>query len=181
MYRYEDLVAKLEEKVGESLPDRLEFARLYWGPRNFDQRSIKDKLGVEVLFDEWIRIITGRNRWLFGFHDLKDMSDPQEVMEAILASSNWKRYSNLWKRKAPRYVRSTFLLLYALVDMTTQGGTTEQKFVEEQEAAGRKVEKSTAVDDARGIDFYVDGKPVQVKSKGTKAAAKRHGKGKDWA
>lgn len=182
MYSYEQLVERLELRLGDSLPKRLEFARLYWNPRNFDKGGpIKKKLDVEILFDEWIKISTGKNRWLLNFHDeIEDMSDPQEVMEAILRCKNWSRYSELWKRRAPRFVRSKFILLYALVDMTVQGGRSERVFEDRMRSEGRDVRKSSSAEDAAGIDFFVDGVPVQVKSEGTLRAARRAGKGSDW-
>ena len=182
MSKYEQLRDALERKLGDRLPARLEFARLYWGPRNYSRHDLKKELDVELLFDEWIKIETGRNRWLLSFHDeISDMSDPNEVMEAILHCKNWKRYAEIWKRRAPRHIRSPWIMLYAVVDMTTQGGRTENNYEDDMKKKGHTVERASSADDARGIDFWVDGKPVQVKSAKTKAGAKRYGVGEDWA
>lgn len=180
---YDKMVETIIKKCGKkSAEKRLRYASLYWGPRNYSQKSIKEELGQDILFDEWIRIETGRNRWLLNFHDeIQDMSDPQEVMEAIVNCRNWPIYAKLWRKKAPGYVRSPWILLWALVDITVIGGKSENEFEQRMLAEGREVRRSTSAEDAAGVDFWVDGKPIQVKSKGTKAGAKRLGEGKEWA
>ena len=181
MFTYEALDSALRKKLGKSFEKRLRWARLYWGPRNYDRSSIKEELSTDLLFDEWIKIETGRNRWLLSFHDeISDMSDREAIMRAILECKNWPVYYKLWEQKANRLIRHKWILLYALVDMTAQGGETENAFERKMREEGRNVERASSADDARGIDFWVDGKPVQVKSAGTKTGAKRRGKGKDW-
>lgn len=181
--KFTALENKVRSLAGDNFDSTVRRARLYWNPRNFDGGdNIRRALRVNELFDAVIKRGTGRNRWLFNFHDLsmEEMADPQTVMEAFLNCKNWSRYSELWMEHAPKDLRHRAILLYAITDMTVQGGRKEWSFFNNMKKRGHKVEKSTAVDDANGVDFYVDGKPVQVKSEATIKAAQRKGQGGDW-
>lgn len=182
--RYEQLknVIRKNYKSKAVFQKALREARLYWNPRNFDNGdSIKEELGIGVLFDEIIKKNTGRNRYLLSFHDeLEDMTNRNEILMAIEMSRNFEIYCSLWKKHAPKHFRSRAMLLYMLVDITAQGGESEKRAIEKYKKQGKDVRIASSREDFQGYDIIVDGIGKQVKSAGTLAAAKRAGKRNDW-
>ena len=171
MSRYEKILNRLEDLYGVARVQKaIADSKLFWNPLNYDDGAdIADYFDVDHLMDYWIMKETGRNRWLFGFHDyaLEDLSDPDFVLDKIKSCKNWKKYADIWMRRAPKRLRNKGILLIALTEITVKGFKAENAFKERMEAAGHDVRLSTPAEDARGIDFWVDGQPVQVKSERT--------------
>lgn len=182
--KYEQLVDSLKKgyKTKKNFDHYSRIAKLYWNPRNFDNGDgIRMELGIDTLFDEVIKKHTGRNRYLLNFHDdIEDMTNRNEVLMAIENSINFEDYAKLWRKHAPKHIRSRAMLLYALVDMTAKGGETEKKKIKKLEAEGKNVRLSTSKEDFAGYDIFVDGKGKQIKSEGTLRAARRAGYKNDW-
>lgn len=182
--KYEQLMESLKKgyKTKKNLDHYSRIAKLYWNPRNFDRGDgIRMELGIDTLFDEVIKKHTGRNRFLLRFHDeIEDMTNRNELLMAIEGCPNFEDYAKLWRKYAPKRIRSRAMLLYALIDMTAKGGETEKRKIEKLRKQGNDVRLSSSVEDFAGIDIYVNGRGKQIKSEGTLRAAKRAGYKNNW-
>jgi hypothetical protein len=142
-------------------------AQLWHNPKNHDTGDdIREKLGVKVLWDEALALEGLGNRYYFPFHDY-EMTDIEEVMKLFKFCRNWNRYYQVWKKYAPKGCRNEAIYLLAVAQMSVKGFKNEEKEMDKLRAQGYDVRKSTAAEDAMGIDAWIDGEPVQFKSERT--------------
>lgn len=171
--QYLELRKKVMERRGID-EDRLNLliknAQLWHNPLNFDKgQKLKAKLGVEYMFDEALKRERMGNRRYFPFHD-HDMTDPDNVMFLFRSCPNWKRYNQVWAKYAPRGLRSEVIYLLAVTEMSVRGFKHEKAKIAELREAGHDVIESSYQQDLAGIDIFVDGEPMQIKSPATAKA-----------
>lgn len=143
--------------------------QLWHNPMNFSNGDdLKIKYGWDSLFTDFL---TG-SRYYFRFHDY-DLTDHDIVINKFRNCNNWSKYSKIWVENAPEMFASEAMFALVVTDMTVKGFRYEKKVVEKIRATGAEVVMSTPEDDLRGIDAYVNGKPIQIKSPGTRTASRR--------
>lgn len=171
MMSYESVKLELmtrESWTQKEYESRIRLAQLWHNPLNFDDgEEIKIRYGWSSLFtEERVRHGLGKRRFYFNFRDY-DMTDTETVFQAFFHCENFPAYSRLWNRTAPREIRSKALYLLAITEMSVKGFKHEEKVLKEISDSGRSVIRSTAEEDYRGVDAWVDGKPIQIKSPAT--------------
>jgi len=164
-------IAKYNDITSERLEEILYIAKQYWNPRNYDKgEPIMKKYGWVRLFDAELRRYGYGKRFFFYFKDYTydQMSDADTVMTLFKNSPNFRKYAALWKAEAPSEINSTALMLVMLTEITVKGQKREASELEKLRKAGKTVIPSTGREDyLKGIDAWVDGKPVQIKSEAT--------------
>lgn len=166
MNTYDAIVNRIltETNVTEEiLLKKIKAAQAWHNPMNYDNgEGIKEKYGWKTLFTDHIK----GHRYYFKFHDY-DLTDVDVCLNAFKNCDNYKKYLSIWKRHAPKGLRSELIYLLAITEMTTKGFTHEKNVVKRLQEQGHDVRISTPEEDLRGIDIWVDGIAQQIKSKAT--------------
>lgn len=145
----------------EELKEKIYLAQQWHNPLNYDDgSSIKKKHGWNNLFSDYFK---DEGRFYFYFHN-HDMTDIDNVINLFYNCPNFKKYSKIWKSQAPVGLKSPLLYLVAITAMTVKGFKHEEYMINRLKQLGHKVETSSGRDDYRGVDIYVDGQAVQLKS-----------------
>lgn len=147
---------------------RIQEAQYFHNPLNFDSGDeFRDMLGVEKLFTDYLT----EKRYYFPFHEV-DMTDEDVVIAHFFYSKGFKKYSKIWKKHAPDNISHLKIYLLAITEMSVKGFKHEETELEQYRKQGKEVKVSSAQEDYYGIDAYVDGEPIQIKSPGTVRAMK---------
>lgn len=169
--KFEQLYKKLEKRYGSELTELLEKAKAWHNPMNYDDGSgIRKKYGWKKLFTDRLH----GKRYYFPFHDLPDHSH-DTILAHFIACKKMVVYLDKWYIYAPREIMDTLLYITAIVEMTYDGMSHEQKVAQQYKDNGHSVRVSTSEEDySEGIDLWVDNEPVQVKSPATQYMMDRH-------
>lgn len=169
--KYETLFDAILEKSGMSsdeLNRLINLARLWHNPLNVDNgKPLKEKYGWGYMFTDVLRSYGINKRYYFNFHGDIDMTDVDAVYVAYRDSKAFKRYTHIWREWAPIEFNSNRIFLLALVSMSVKGFKHEEAEAQRYRDEGCDVRKSTHAEDLKGIDLWVDGEPVQIKSPAT--------------
>ena len=151
------------------LEKAVKYMQMWHNPLNFSNgEDIKQKYGFSKLFTDWLQELGLGKRYYFRFHDY-DMTNADEVLRGFITCENWHTYAYVVKNHAPKGMRSERLFLLALVEMTVRGFKHEKEVVEKL-SIEYEVIISTPEEDLAGVDAWVDGRAVQIKSPATQAA-----------
>lgn len=169
-----NLYTKLSEKVmkeagidSKELLKRIRKAQQYHNPLNYSSGTdIAEENGWSYLFTDALEMENAGRRYYFKFHDY-DLTDVDTCYRAFKNCRNFKKYSKIWMKHAPKGVNRPEIYLLALVEMTVRGFKHEENVIDQLVSRGHEVIASSAADDLKGVDIWVDGKPVQIKSLGT--------------
>lgn len=167
---YSKLVLKVMKNsnmtVGE-LYKKIKLAQKWHNPLNYDNgNTIAEENGWEYLFTEALEKEGLGRRYYFRFHDY-DLTDVNTTYRAFKNCKNFKKYSKVWSKHAPAGLQRPEIYLLALVEMTVRGFKHEKTVMDALRAAGHEITPSSPEEDLKGIDFWKDGKPVQLKSPNT--------------
>lgn len=165
---------KLSEKVmneagisAEELHRRIKKAEMWHNPLNYSSgKDIAAENGWEYLFTDALLLENRGRRYYFKFHDY-DLTDVDTCYRAFKSCKNFKEYSRVWMKHAPKGINRPEIYLLALVGMTVKGFKHEENVISELLSRGHTVSPSSPAEDLQGIDLWVDGEPVQVKSPNT--------------
>lgn len=176
MNNYEKTYTMLQEKTGlsdEELNKRIKLAQMWHNPLNYSSgKDLKKKYGWDIIFTEALtKEGMGRRRY-FEFHE-HDMTDVNKVFNNFRNCRNWDRYKTIWKKYAPKEIKAEAYYILAVTEMSVKGFKHEKKELDRLRKSGKTVRESTYEEDLRGIDAWVDGKPIQIKSPATQAMMDR--------
>ena len=170
MNKYETLVNKIiaeSDITNEELLKRVKLAQLWHNPRNYsDGNDLKEFYNWTHTFTDALEEEGLGHRYYFAFKDY-DLTDVNICYQAFLNCKNFKKYCKVWKKYAPEGLKNPAIYLLAIVELTTRGFSHEKDVKIKLEKAGKKVIEATPEEDLKGIDFWVDGSPIQVKSPAT--------------
>lgn len=167
---YSRLCLRVMKEAGitsEELHRRIKKAQMFHNPLNYDDgNTIAEKNGWDYLFTDALEMEGAGRRYYFRFHDY-DLTDVDTTYTAFKECRNFKKYSKIWKKHAPAGLKNPAIYLLMLVEMTVRGFKHEKTVMEALRAAGHEITPSSPEEDLQGVDFYKDGKPVQLKSPNT--------------
>ena len=180
MNKYTKLSEQIKAKYNlthEELGEMIKKAQLWHNPLNYSNGDdLKEKYGWDNTFTEALEYERAGNRYYFKFHDY-DLTDIDTTYDAFRNCKNFEKYSKIWKKHAPKGLKSPAIYLLALVEMTVKGFRHEQAVIEKLVREGNEVRVSTAEEDIKGVDIWVNGEAYQIKSEKTLKGMKQYDKG----